>query len=233
VASRNQELTEAENEMAEKFWGFGRWDAPFWFIGPEPGGSPDRVRLDKWQDVFHKAELCDCREFHRAINEERWHFKRPQPELQKTWRRLILFMQEIRGRSTKRESLREYQVEKFGCRDGDSCVIELSGLNAEGFASARIGRGDRLLERRAKALNERLNNTALTQPEVVLMYSYSREPYWRTVVGGRVLERFGAAGYGKTVFAYAPSPTSPEAGSDQQWIDLGSAVKRKLAQGWS
>jgi len=31
---------ELEN-MAEHFFGYGRWDAPFWFIGPEAGMGKD------------------------------------------------------------------------------------------------------------------------------------------------------------------------------------------------
>ena len=27
------------SHMSEHFFGYGRWDAPYWFIGPEPGGT--------------------------------------------------------------------------------------------------------------------------------------------------------------------------------------------------
>ena len=28
------------SEMALRWYGYGRWDCPYWFIGPEPGQAP-------------------------------------------------------------------------------------------------------------------------------------------------------------------------------------------------
>jgi hypothetical protein len=226
MASYKTDLTEAELEMANRFWGFGRWDAPFWFIGPEPGGNPDQVRLEQWNKSFNKAELCDCREFHLKIGEMRWHFKMPKPELQKTWRRLILFLKAVKGEQRDRESLRMYQAKEFGAVNGETCVVELSGLSAKGFSSSKFS-DQNLLISRIEALKSRLN-TAARKPKVVLMYSIERKAYWDIFTSGCRLEVFNAKKPESTVYAFAPSPTSPHAGTDQDWIDLGKRVASLL-----
>jgi hypothetical protein len=87
-------MTEAEKFMAENCYGYGRWDAPYWFFGPEQGlkdGTLDEFikRYEAFRDL-NKDGLCDCRAFHAAIGETRWH--RQDPELQKTWKFLILLL---------------------------------------------------------------------------------------------------------------------------------------------
>lgn len=226
MAFRGIGLSEAELEMANGFWGFGRWNAPFWFIGPEPGGNPDQIRLEQWSRSFKKAELCDCREFHLKIGEVRWHLKKPRPELQKTWRRLILFLKAVKGDQRDRESLRVYQTKEFGTVDGETCVVELSGLSAKDFSSSKFS-DENLLVRRAQALRTRLN-AAAKKPRVILMYSIKRKPYWDIITGGCNLEAFDARKPDQTVYAFAPSPTSPRAGADQDWVDLGERVANLL-----
>jgi hypothetical protein len=35
------------DHMAEDFYGYGRWDAPFWFIGPEAGMAKTGDSLER------------------------------------------------------------------------------------------------------------------------------------------------------------------------------------------
>src|ERR1035441_10231370 len=96
-----------ELEMAERFFGFGRWDAPYWFIGPEPGGSINDIRARVWKDQFGKGNLLDCKAFHDALvgamrekgidpksidKVKKLVRESPKPALQPTWRRLILLL---------------------------------------------------------------------------------------------------------------------------------------------
>jgi hypothetical protein len=60
-----------ELEMARGFYGYGRWDAPYWFIGPEPGMGPNQPAsnaplLNAWLKSG-KCDLCDCYEFQASI----------------------------------------------------------------------------------------------------------------------------------------------------------------------
>ena len=81
-------------EMAMRSFGYGRWDAPYWFIGPEQaqGRSEEndlKQRVKAWS-LFGKYELDDCRAFHAQIRESRWH--RNKPALQPTWRPLLILL---------------------------------------------------------------------------------------------------------------------------------------------
>ena len=75
------------HKMALECYGYGRWDAPFWFIGPEQGmGETDdiRLRVATWLKLG-AAEVCDCREFHETLGDFRWHGTPSKaPVLQKT-----------------------------------------------------------------------------------------------------------------------------------------------------
>lgn len=120
-------------EMARRFYGYGRWDARHWFIGPEPGmafdeGNDQERRVEAWLH-FGKPELCDCQAFHKRIRQPQWHREKPdKPRLQPTWRPLMLLLMSFLERSKESDSLREYQRDRWGRLSGETCVIELSGL---------------------------------------------------------------------------------------------------------
>src|SRR3954447_5240232 len=97
--------------MAEGFYGFGRWDTPYWFIGPEPGqGKHEKndlaARAKAWR-LLNAEGLCDCRCYHKLIDELRWHFQQPRVDLQFTWRRMILLLVSYMGRL---DGLREIEI---------------------------------------------------------------------------------------------------------------------------
>jgi hypothetical protein len=57
--------------MAEHFYGYGRWDAPFWFIGPEAAMDNDGIdsisaRFQSWEKLGGSA-IVDCVEHHRGF----------------------------------------------------------------------------------------------------------------------------------------------------------------------
>src|SRR6516165_6556836 len=117
--------------MARDFYGYGTWDAPFWFIGPEPGGDGNEKRAKAFSKLG-KDGLCDCKEFHTEINEVRWHREPPEKAaLQPTWRRLMLLLMPAVKLSSDRAALREYQCRHWGKLNGETCVIELGGLSAK------------------------------------------------------------------------------------------------------
>src|SRR5579859_7409872 len=114
------------SEMARQSFGYGRWDAPYWFIGPEQGQSSAENddlthRFKAWRDLG-SPELCDLEEFHRAINEHSWHRK-----LQRTWRPLMLLLMTFLEKRADKGSLLSYQRDEWGRAIGETCVIELSG----------------------------------------------------------------------------------------------------------
>jgi len=86
---------ECIESMARQFYGYGCWNAPYCFLGPEPGmAKKDMARkaddLEKrcaaWQRLGG-GELLDCIEHHRAFGLLRWHAAPSEP--QRTWKRLM------------------------------------------------------------------------------------------------------------------------------------------------
>ena len=109
VEGQSLDHTSMETKIQQ---GYGRWDAPYWFIGPEPGQARDehndlQRRFEAWLHLGG-GELNDCRDFHALIGEKRWHRERPQ--LQPTWRPLILLLMAFLERPTDKESLRNYRA---------------------------------------------------------------------------------------------------------------------------
>src|SRR5450631_3929638 len=121
-----------ELEMARRCYGYGRWAAPYWFIGPEQGQDRDENddlnrRIEVWRGLGGE-ELSDCRAFHAKLGNDKWH--REIPRLQSTWRPLMLLLMTFLEKPTDNPSLRNYQRDSWGSLEGETCVIELSGLAA-------------------------------------------------------------------------------------------------------
>lgn len=102
---------DCELEMVRRSYGYGRWDAPYLFIGPEQGKgrfepSGNSQRVSAWQKLG-QTELCDCLDFHAQIPDMSWHCVKPN--LQRTWRPLILLLRTFLDLPSDAENLREYQ----------------------------------------------------------------------------------------------------------------------------
>ena len=77
-------------EMARGCYGYGSWEAPYWYIGLEEGldgALDDRIRA--WQELGAETGLSDCRAFHRKIGVDKWHRNDGKAALQSTWKQLI------------------------------------------------------------------------------------------------------------------------------------------------
>jgi hypothetical protein len=78
VSQSQSTLNSSElDQMAENFYGYGRWHAPFWFIGPEAGMGKDgkdnlAARYDSWKQLGC-APVVDCEKHHRGFGFTKWH----------------------------------------------------------------------------------------------------------------------------------------------------------------
>ncbi|MGD0479638.1 MAG: hypothetical protein ABSA42_05670 [Terracidiphilus sp.] len=233
---------ETEN-MARNFFGFGRWDAPYWFIGPEQGGDDNSARAAAFSELQKKKSipdgLCDCLEFHKAIQEERWHFKEP-PDLQWTWKRLMLSLMTYLGTDSNDVSLINYQRACWGRTCGDTCVIELSGLSfksshesGEFYSEAEIDLKAKLRgfkQERINLIREKVMGND-KKPELVVLYGYSQERYWKQIAKCDLPPRDAAKRAGNTVFVYASHPAAYGTGIDNselKWRNLGQSAAREL-----
>jgi hypothetical protein len=76
-----------ENFVRCKF-GYGRWEAPYWFVGPEEGGGKDceelARRVQGWQYCEPNIlELKNLYRYNRHIEDNQFHGDKPRR--QKTW----------------------------------------------------------------------------------------------------------------------------------------------------
>jgi hypothetical protein len=99
-------------DMAREWYGYGRWDAPYWFIGQEPGMDPAenndlKPRCDAWIKLG-AGELVDCQEHHFGFGQYDWHREVPPPLLQPTWKHLIRLL--LAYRSGKEPTLKTFGI---------------------------------------------------------------------------------------------------------------------------
>lgn len=209
-----------EIEMARRGFGYGRWDAPYWFIGLEEGKGPgesadNSTRVQAWHR-FEKDGLCDCRAFHFEIKESRLHCEHPR--LAPTWRSLILLLKGFLDEDRSTERLRQYQRDRWGSSTGETCVIELSGTAAKGLA-VDVDR-DKFLEERIQFIRRKLG---ARPPTFVVMYGVTRRSDWERLVGCR-LERDRIVRQGQTLYVMSRSPTA-RGGTNAAWLSLGIRLR--------
>jgi hypothetical protein len=215
-----------ELEMAQKCFGYGRWDAPYWFIGPEQGkgnfeSENNAQRVQAWHSLG-RAEVCDCLEFHKEISDLSWHGGRPR--LQPTWRPLILLLKAFLNEATGIENLREYQRDRWGrAQQGETCGIELSGLAARN-SRVQIDR-KRFRRERVEIIRQRMMRS---KPVFIVMYGLNERPSWEKIAG-RELVRDCVVKAGPTMIAFAPHPQD-HGRRNVDWINLGEMLRKELGR---
>ncbi len=221
-------------EMAVGSYGYGCWNAPYWFIGPEQGMARDediRRRVDAWINLGRgKEELNDCRKFHGYIKDSRWH---DEKQLQKTWKQLMLLLMAFRGTpkdlndAGDKESLRSYQADCWGSETGETCVIELFGLPANSYRTSKKQKSELfdtvqladIRERRIAVIRDRI----LThKPKLVVMYGRKEMEHWKRIA--RVMEEFPMSA-DRPIFTFPTHPVSFEGVTNMYWNELGKSLR--------
>jgi hypothetical protein len=129
----NDQLLEA---FINGFYGFGNYQAPYWFVGMEEGGeatSEDIANQLKIWDEWGRKELIDVIEYAREMKITQWYGDCPR--LQPTWRNLIRVFLTAEGQTADNETMRQHQKTSWGTKDGDTCLMELLPLPAPNIAS--------------------------------------------------------------------------------------------------
>jgi hypothetical protein len=244
-------MTNDEMELAERCYGYGRWDAPYWFIGLEEGQAPcennDFTRRAEAFRKLNKGGLCDCRQFHDEIGERRWHeisSRTGTVKLQSTWRYLLLLLMASQGIPTENDESRssfqkEYQRNRWGaeCLDlGETCVIELSGLPANNtkVSKQRPEAMRRQLEgeiRRTRISHIKNTLRINPKPKFVVMYGLSAKKHWREIADHE-LQAGIPKKKGDTTFLLALQPAAryEKGQKDRYWTNLGSKLCGEMGQ---
>lgn len=217
-------MDKTEEEMARGCYGYGSWEAPYWFIGLEQGkgrneAADNTPRINAWNQLG-ADELCDCAKFHRLISEKRWH---DEARLQPTWRPLILLLMSYLGRSTDNEVLRTYQSKQWGKIGGETCVIELSGLAAKGLHTPMDR--DSFRSERIDVIGKRLRTHT---PELVVMYGGGQtgKKHWEAIAASALKQdEASKLSSQPTVIVLAKHPLARGLGNDY-WEELGEKAKR-------
>jgi hypothetical protein len=123
--------------MACHRYGYGCWNAPYWFLGLEEGMDRDESdnrseRIAAWR-YFGSLDLDDCQKFHDrvfALIKKKNGLHGDDAVPQRTWKKLLLALMAFPGGPVDESSLLRYQRNKWGCDSGETCLIELSGLAA-------------------------------------------------------------------------------------------------------
>ncbi|HVX90893.1 MAG TPA: hypothetical protein VHC20_04680 [Candidatus Paceibacterota bacterium] len=113
-------LTPTQVSHLENFLGYGRLDAPVWFVGMEEGGGgPDNIRA---RLKFGQVE--DCAEAHRTLRIPQYH-RAERPVIQRTWGQMVRFMLVLQRRECSADEVRAYQASQLGRSHGQTMLLEL------------------------------------------------------------------------------------------------------------
>jgi len=218
-------------EAASRDWyGYGRWDAPYWFIGMEPGGDDDLKSYEAREALApDRTGLIDCRRHHMSSTDPkwtRWHRDGPR-RTQPTWRRLIQVLLGYKGEPTDLDSVCQYQRTDLGSLTGETAVVELGELHAPGLAT-KLDR-ETYRNGRIETLHDRLVER---EPTFALCYGLTFREHFEKVVGSAFEDGFTSCG--PTLCVLTPGPTSARGdawGRPEWWIAKGLEIRNRVATG--
>jgi hypothetical protein len=176
------------------FFGYGRWDAPVWFLGLEEAGGDGAHALDKrvreWEQRGRRG-VEDGPSFYPAVGEHRWHG--PSAVLQPTWRQLIRILLIARNQPATDADILHLQKTQWGALTGDVCLTEILPLPAPNIGAwpyqsqpdapwlaSRDQFMQRFLLRRLITLRA---NIAAHRPRAVIFYFWRFRDYAVTIAG--------------------------------------------------
>lgn len=226
-------MDQVKTLAAERWFGYGRWDAPYWFVGKEPGGTDEPEQYASWLRLGG-GELIDCRahDLDCAASEDRmmWHGRGGR--LQHTWRPLITLLLAYQGAPEyDKDAVWRYQDERWGSKTGETALIELSAVAARSTSVAEALRLTHLPERIA-TIRARI---ADHRPALVLFYGAGRDPVeglpylerW-SEIAGVTLEQNVVVRRDGTTYVATPHPTAHGL-ANAFWMDLGRRLASSAA----
>jgi len=216
--------------MARRWYGYGRWDAPFWFIGPEPGMPASekndlKPRCKAWLRLGG-GDLIDCKEHHLAFGCDTWH--KQKPPTQATWRQLIRLLLAYRNGPPDTEDIRSYQQNSWGMKGGETCVIELCSLAAN---KLKVRKGvdfdaNFFRQGRIQEIRERVRSY---KPAFVVMYGKKDKLSWEAIadVTFSACPEIRTVGNGPTQAVFADHPAGYVGVSSSYWLQLAKSLRKR------
>jgi len=156
-------LTDEQRALALGWYGYGRWEAPYWFVGIEPGGDELDACVRMW-NALGRHELLDIAAHHEEHGVD-W-FGKAATKTQATWQKLMWLLMYYQGLEPTASAVLDYQKTRLGRANEETALPELSALPAW---STGIPRPRMLFrEERVARIRERL---LAHQPEFAVFYS--------------------------------------------------------------
>jgi hypothetical protein len=238
MSVNSSETQDDENlrRMAREWYGYGWWEAPFWFIGPEPGRpekeDTPKKRCEAWA-ACGGGDLVDCKCHHFGFNWYDWHRDVPPPPTQPTWRQLIRLLLAARcGREPDIEDIRSHQQRSWGMRQseepGTSCVIELCSLASPTLKAKRNVAFDPhcFLTERIGVIRRKILDY---KPKLVLMYGLNHTQHFQGIAGCALVPS-DPLQICSTCFVHTPAPTSRGL-QNSYWLQLAKKLRECCAVG--
>jgi hypothetical protein len=118
-------------QYIEKFYGYGNWKSPIWFVGIEEGGGNSEEEIKKRINSWFKfqTDLIDIKQHHINIGLPEYFIK---GNLQPFWKKLIRIKLSIENKRCNNEIIRDVQKNNWGQLDSDNAIIELFPLPSPG-----------------------------------------------------------------------------------------------------
>jgi hypothetical protein len=189
---------------SREWFGFGTWNAPYWFIGMNPGGDDGPEIYDSWNH-FDSPSLLD----HKA-HEDDWNARVPiskrvrffadNPKPQPTWQRLIHF---VMGYTNRTLDTRTYQRDWYGSYRGETALLELYAAASKEFDQKAV---DIFEAERIQSLHEKL---ATHRPAFALFYGTTCQTQYEKIVG-EAFDRDGFCDRNGTLCILTRHPTAPK-----------------------
>jgi hypothetical protein len=219
--------------MARHRYGYGCWNAPYWFLGLEEGmdrgESEDRSeRIAAWR-YLGSRELDDCQKFHDrifALIKKNNGLHGDDAILQRTWRKLLLALMAFSSGPPDEASLLGYQRKQWGCHSGETCLIELSGLAARGV-NEDIPH-DLFQKERIEFISAKIDER---HPAFVIMYGKRSHGAYRKIAEKAKAVKIEESPFaeflkcGSTILALTPHPVS-WGPTVEDWKELGRTIRR-------
>lgn len=209
--------------LAARSWlGYGRWEAPYWFVGMEPGGKDADASYVTWWKRFHGAELIDCREHHLASNSTEWH-RDNRPPTQPTWLQLIQLVLAYEGEPTSVDAARAYQQFRWGTLTGDTASLWTSAIHAKSHALSSSSHR----EERTSTIRERLIRYT---PKFAVFYGTTDTGIYERVAGAPFTNGYAWSGSTLCVLVQHPTGGRPPL-PGEWWVAKGREIRAVLESG--
>jgi hypothetical protein len=170
----------AKERAAQEWFGYGRWKAPYWFIGMEPGGTDLDEIYASWERLSSpplldaKAHEDDCNA--HLPEHLQTHYFAEKPKIQRgTWPALIHI---VLGYTQSDEDPHLYQRDKLGSHNGDTALLEISAIAAKDIS---VPTERKYRKQRADFLGDQV---LAHQPEFVVCYGLRYRDLYETIAGG-------------------------------------------------